>query len=129
MKLLLQEERFAICQLPAEAAIPRWAAQAPGMVATVRSREELSLVCREDVVPLDVRQERNWCAFMVEGPLDFGLTGILAAVANPLAKAGISIFALSTFHTDYVLVKEDKLEAATRALEAAGHTITPVTNL
>jgi len=123
MKLLLQEDRFAICQLPAEAAIPRWAAQAPGLVATTRSREELSIVCREDVVPLEVRQERNWCALKVEGPLDFGLTGILASIAGPLAKVGISIFALSTYHTDYVLVKEDKLDAATKALEGAGHTI------
>jgi len=123
MKLLLQEERFSISQLPAEAAIPRWAAQAPGLVATVRTREELSIVCREDVVPLDVRQERNWCAFMVEGPLDFGLTGVVSSVANPLAEAGISIFAISTFHTDYVLVKEDKLAAALDALRAAGHLI------
>lgn len=123
MKLLLQEDRFAISQLPAEAAIPRWAAQAPGVVATVRSHEELSIVCREDVVPLDVRQEKGWRAFMVEGPLDFGLTGVLAAIAGPLAVAGISIFAISTFHTDYVLVKEDKLEAATKALQAAGHQI------
>ena len=123
MKLLLQEERFAICQLPAEAAIPRWAAQAPGVVATVRSREELSIVCREDVVPLDVRQEKGWRAFMVEGPLDFGLTGVLAAIAGPLAVAGISIFAMSTFHTDFILVKEDKLEAATQALIAAGHNV------
>jgi hypothetical protein len=125
MKLLLQEDRFAICQLPAEADIPRWAAQAPGVVATVRSREELSVVCREDVVPADVRQEKGWRAFMVEGPLDFGLTGVLAAIAGPLAVAGISIFALSTFHTDYVLVKEDKLEAATKALSAAGHNVVP----
>ena len=123
MKLLLQEDRFAICQLPAEAAIPRWAAQAPGVVATVRSREELSVVCREDVVPLDVRQERGWCSFMVEGPLALELTGVLSSVANPLAQAGISIFAISTFHTDYVLVKEDKLAAAVTVLEAAGHTI------
>jgi len=123
MKLLLQEDRFTICQLPAEAAIPRWAAQAPGVVATVRSREELSIVCREDVVPLDVRQEKGWRAFMVEGPLDFGLTGVLAAIAGPLAVAGISIFAMSTFHTDYVLVKEEKLDDATRALEAAGHIV------
>jgi|SRR6478609_1020361 hypothetical protein len=123
MKLLLQEDRFAICQLPAEAAIPRWAAQAPGVVATVRSREELSVVCREDVVPLDVRQERGWCALMVQGPLSLELTGVLASVANPLALAGISIFAISTFHTDYVLVKEDKMAAALTVLEAAGHTI------
>jgi len=123
MKLLLQEDRYAICQLPAEAAIPRWAAQAPGLVATTRRREELSIVCREDVIPLEIRQERNWCAFKVEGPLDFGLTGILASIAGPLAKVGISIFALSTYHTDYVLVKDDTLAAATKALEAAGHTV------
>src|SRR3954468_18778422 len=125
MKLLLQEERFAICQLSAEAAIPRWAANAPGLVATTRSREELSVVCREDVVPLDVRQEKGWRAFMVEGPLDFGLTGVLAAIAGPLAVAGISIFAISTYHTDIILVKEEKLEAATKALQAAGHAVAP----
>ncbi len=74
-------------------------------------------------MPKDVKQEAGWRALKVEGPLDFTLTGVLASVANPLAKVGISIFTLSTFNTDYVLVKDNQVAAAVKALYAAGHTV------
>lgn len=123
MTLSLTPDLLTVCQLPADTALPLWAASDPGFVSITRTSEELSLVCLEGHAPADVKQEPGWRAFKVEGPLDFGLTGILAALLAPLASAGISIFAISTFNTDYILVKADKVEAATQALRTAGHNL------
>ncbi|WP_433472184.1 ACT domain-containing protein [Spirillospora sp. CA-142024] len=73
----------------------------------------------------DATVERGWSVLMVAGPLDFSLTGILAAIAGPLAAAEISIFAVSTYDTDYVLLRSDQADDATKVLRAAGH-ICPV---
>ncbi len=121
MNLSLSKERLAVCQLRADAPLPSWVVTATGFISITRTAEELSIVCVEGLAPNDVKQEVGWRAFKVEGPLDFALTGILASLLDPLAKAGISIFALSTFNTDYILVKADKVEAATQALRTAGH--------
>ena len=123
MNLSLTPDRLTVCQLPANAPLPAWAANANGFVSITRTTEELSIVCREGLAPADMKQEAGWRAFKIEGPLDFGLTGILASVLDPLAQAKISIFAISTYHTDYILVKADKVEATTAALRAAGHNI------
>jgi uncharacterized protein len=89
----------------------------------IRTNDELSLVTDDALVPEGVPCERGWRALKVEGPLDFALTGVLAALAIPLAEAQIPIFALSTFDTDYILVKSDRLADAIVALEQAGHTL------
>lgn len=123
MNLSLTPDRLTVCQLPPDAAIPAWTATARGLVSLTRTTNELSIVCAEGLAPSDVKQETGWRAFKIKGPLDFGLTGILASVLDPLAKAGISIFAISTYNTDYILVKADKVEAATAALRAAGHSV------
>ena len=123
MKLSLTPDRLTVCQLPPDAAIPAWAANAKTFLSITRTADELSIVCAEDLAPADVKQETNWRTLKIKGPLDFGLTGILSSVLDPLAKAGISIFAISTYHTDYILVKADKVEAATAALRAAGHNV------
>lgn len=81
------------------------------------------MVAPEDSVPADVKQERGWRVFEFEGPFEFTLTGILAAAADPLRDAGIGIFAVSTFDTDYLMVKQDDLDRAIAALEGAGHTV------
>lgn len=86
--------------------------------------DELSVVCLTDQVPANVQSENDWRSFQVEGPLDFGLTGVLLAIAAPLAAAKISIFAVSTYDTDYVLVKQADLDAAIVALRRAGHQVT-----
>ena len=83
-----------------------------------RTDEELSLVLSEADVPRDMRAERGWRAFKVQGPLDFALTGIMARLSGVLAEAGISLFALSTYDTDYILVREGDVVAARRALVA-----------
>jgi hypothetical protein len=91
--------------------------------AIIRTQEELSIVCEQENVPPDIRCERNWRAMKVAGPLDFALVGVLASLAGALADAGVSVFALSTYDTDYLLVKADTLERAIDALEAAGHRV------
>ena len=119
LKLKIRPERLAICRLLAQAKIPDWALAAP-WVAIVRTDEELSVVVEEKQVGQVEKVEKGWRAFQVLGPLDFSLTGILAALADPLAKAGISIFAISTYDTDYVLVKEENLMRAKEVLGSLG---------
>jgi hypothetical protein len=113
-------DRLTICKLNTETAIPIWATTGT-FFAVTRTAEELSIVCEQSTVPADVQSEPGWRALKVEGPLDFGLTGILAGLATILAEAGISIFAISTFDTDYILVKAEKLSLAIEALQQAGH--------
>jgi hypothetical protein len=85
--------------------------------------DELSIVCAEEHVPPDVRADRDWRALKVEGPLDLALTGILASLANPMAQAQINLFAVSTFDTDYLLVKGYNLARACEVLRQAGHVV------
>jgi uncharacterized protein len=121
LDLTLLHESLAVCRLPSQAAIPDWATGT--FVAITRTPDELSIVCAADAVPDAVRSEGPWRAFVVAGPLDFALTGILAAIAGPLAEAGVPIFAISTFDTDYVLVRAADVNRAIEALRAAGHRV------
>jgi hypothetical protein len=104
--------------------VPAWAEPGDGALhAVVRTPGELTVVCDAARVPAGVPAERSWRALEVQGPLDLALTGVLAAIAAPLARADVAIFAVSTFDTDYVLVRGDRLDAAVAALRAAGHTV------
>src|SRR5688500_488786 len=96
MNLSLEKESLAVCRLAPDAPPPAWTAGLRDFCSITRTREELSIVCPAANVPGDVKTEAGWRMFKLEGPLDFGLTGILASVLDPLAKARISIFALST---------------------------------
>jgi hypothetical protein len=113
---------LAICRLPPDAPVPTLAARAP-VLSITRTADELSIVCPVADAPPGAEVEAGWRALRVAGPLDFALTGILAAIAAPLAQARISIFAVSTFDTDYVLVREAALDAAIEALRQAGHDV------
>ena len=84
---------------------------------------EVSLVCREDLAPPGARVEPGWRALTAAGPLDFGLVGVVAGLTEPLARAGISVFTLSTFDTDHLLVQAGSLEDARVALVGGGHTV------
>ncbi|MDO9407046.1 ACT domain-containing protein [Patulibacter sp.] len=111
-----------VCRLNHDAPIPSWLPRTSSpLTAIVRTDDELSIVCPAAEVPADVRHEGPWRALRVAGPLDFALVGILTRLTAPLAAAGISIFALSTFDTDYVLVRAGDLGAAVGALRDAGH--------
>lgn len=122
LTLQLLPHTLAVCRLAPDHPIPDWLAASEFYTVT-RTDEELSVVCEQERVPVSVRSEPDWRALKVVGPLDFNLTGILAALAAPLAQAAISIFAVSTFDTDYMLLKQSRLDDAVAALRAAGHTI------
>jgi hypothetical protein len=95
-------------------------------LSITRTREELSIVCESSQVPAEIPAERGWRCMQVGGPLDFSLVGVLASLAEPLARAGIPIFAISTFDTDYILVRSTQIEAAIAALELAGHVVNEI---
>jgi hypothetical protein len=114
--------RFAICRLAADALMPLWAMK-DDFVSITRTPEELSIVCRQDAVPEGIACERGWRSLRVAGPIPFGVVGVLAALTAPLAEAKISIFTVSTFDTDYLLVKAEDFDAAVAALQRQGHTI------
>jgi uncharacterized protein len=122
LTLALLPGPLAVCRLPAEASPPGWAAGA--VTSVTRTPDELSVVCAEEAVPPDVRAERSFRCLAVAGPLDFALTGILATLTVPLAAAGISVFVLSTFDTDLLLIREPLLTEAVAALRGAGHRVT-----
>lgn len=109
--------RFAVCALK-DAALPDGE-----FVSLTMSGGEISLVCEEKKAPRACRKETGWRALRIKGPLGFSLIGILAEVSAILADAGVSLFAVSTFETDYVLVKNVSLPLATRSLEARGHRV------
>lgn len=117
-------ETLAICRLAPDAAIPGWLPRA-GFLSLTRTPDELSIVCRESAVPAGVTGpvSRGWRALKVEGPLDFSLTGVMASLAAPLAEAEISLFAIATYDTDYVLVSAVNLPLALDVLRAAGHEV------
>lgn len=121
LTLSILPSALSVCQLPAGAAIPTWVSG--DFFAITGTPQELSIVCPSAQIPAGVRVENGWRGFKVEGPLDFALIGILANLAGTLAQAGISIFAISTYDTDYLLVREKDLPAAAAALRAAGHQV------
>ncbi len=121
LTLSLLADSYAVCRLPAGAPVP---APAPGTFSLmVQALEETTLVCEVDLSPPDGQIDPGWRCFRIEQSFDFSTPGILAAVLDPLAAAGVGIFATSTFSTDYVLVKAEDLDRAIKALKAARHTV------
>ena len=112
--------RYAVCRLSPEVAVPAWAA-GPFVNITFTS-DELAIICPAERVPVDVRAERDWRVLKLVGPFPFTATGVLASLATPLAKAGISLLSIATYDTDYFLVKNDVFNDAVAVLVAAGHT-------
>jgi hypothetical protein len=112
VKLQLLPGTYSVCRLPAGAEVPA------KFFSLTRTAEELSLVCLAGEEPEGARLESGWGCFRVAGSLDFALTGILSSIAAPLAEAGVSIFAISTFDTDYVLTRE--IKKAQEVLSRAG---------
>lgn len=122
MDLDLHGGELAVCRLGPDEDLPGWATT-PGLPlhAVTRTGQELSIVTAAAAVPDQVVAERGWRALSVRGPLDFALTGVLARLAQPLADAGVPIFVVSTYDTDWLLVSEGHLDAAVATLTAAGH--------
>lgn len=122
LTITVHPERYSICRLQPDAALPAWAVGA-SFLSVTRTALELSVVCEDARVPESAHAERDRRLLQIEGTLAFTLIGVLASVAEPLAKAEISIFAVSTYDTDYLLVSEKDLHRATQALDAAGHIV------
>jgi uncharacterized protein len=120
----LEAAAVAVCRLPPDAPVPAWVdVGSPPIVSVTRTRSELSIVAAEEAVPPEVHAERGWRVLSVRGPLAFSLTGVLASLAVPLADAGVPIFVVSTFDTDWLLVQRDDLDEGVAALERAGHRV------
>ncbi|MDA1027697.1 MAG: ACT domain-containing protein [Bacteroidetes bacterium] len=122
LRLRLLSETFSIHRLDPSRSIPP-TVLGSSIFFVGRTKEELSIVCRSSIPILQAKTEENWSCFMVEGPLDFNLTGIVARLSGALAAAEISIFPISTFDTDYILVKQVDLQRAEIALKDAGYQI------
>jgi len=122
LSLSVLPDRLAVCRLAPESAIPAPPAGG-GLWSVTRTADELSVVLPESARQPEWKAETGWRALRVDGTLDFDLTGIVASLATPLAGAGLSVFIVSTYDTDYVLVRERDLEKARAALAADGHTV------
>ncbi len=123
--LTLLPQRFTIHHLPPQSPLPDLLLDAP-FCWIGRTDEELSVVCEAGIDLAGSERSDNWACFKVAGPLDFAITGLLADLATALAEAGVSIFALSTYDTDYVLVRGEQLEEAQAALRRADYPVTPL---
>ena len=123
LTLSVLPETLAVCRLGPGDPMPDWALATNSFLSLTRTSDELSVVCPESCVPDGIRCEGDWRALKIDGPLDFAETGILASLATPLADAGVSVFAVSTFDTDYLLVKQAALDRVRSVLSEAGHRI------
>jgi uncharacterized protein len=120
LQLSLMPENYAIVGLSALADVPNWAMQGPFFSIT-RTSDELSIVVEASRVPQGIQSQSGWRVIKVHGPFVLSEVGVLAALAGPLAASKISLFVLSTFDTDYLLVSSESLDAAVKVLERAGH--------
>ncbi|MDC3416663.1 ACT domain-containing protein [Aquibacillus salsiterrae] len=128
MKLKILDSTFSVIKLSPIETMPSWVTNCD-VFSITRTNEELSIVCPSECLPTHgefKEVENDWNCIKVEGILDFGLTGILASLANPLAENKISIFAISTFNTDYLLIKSHSIEKAKVVLENEGHTFSDI---
>lgn len=120
MEILIFGNRFAVCKVADTAGIDFSAEY----FFISKTPEEISIVCREECIPQHVlEKETGWICFKINGVLDFSLVGIIAKISNILAKQGISIFVLSTFNTDYFLIKETKRDEAVMLLRENDYTV------
>ena len=122
LELSILADGYAVCRMAKEAVIPAWFNDAAWSSVT-RTADELSVICRESVVPPSVPCERGWRVLAVKGPFPFDTIGVLANLSGVLARVGVPLLAVSTYDTDYLLVKEERLPKAVEALIDAGHRV------
>lgn len=122
MNLCRLPGRFGIFRLPpqAEPPAPVWRSR---FLSLTRTAEELSIVCEQHLLPDVAPASGPWSCFQVEGPLAFSLTGVLASLTEPLARADVSVFAVSTYDTDYLLIRTPQAGRAAQLWRAAGHAV------
>ena len=122
--LRLLEAAFAICHLPPGEPLPPLWEPDTEFLSVTRTPREITVICPESAVPTAVHAEDGWRALVVEAPFELAsAVGVLAALTRPIAAAGIALFAVSTWRTDFILVRNDRLPEAVGALRAAGHRV------
>jgi hypothetical protein len=122
LKLSLLPDEYAVCKLEPEHDVPEWATR-NAFWSVTRTQHELSIVCPEGHVPVNIKAERRWRILQVEGPLNFSMTGVLNGLTKPLAESKISVFVLSTYLTDYLLIHSRDIKSAIKILREQGHKI------
>ncbi len=123
LTLDLLEGNFVICRLPPSSSLPSWAFTGP-FISITKTNDELSIITIDDNrLPKDIQCERNWKCFKLKGSFPFDMTGVLSSILNPLANADVGILAVSTFDTDYVMIKEKNLQIAIDVLKQNGHKV------
>lgn len=122
LTLKLLKERYGVCRLDKSSPFPEWVLHSDFYTIT-KTEDELSVVCVEDLIPQEIQCEKDWNILKVEGPLDFALVGILSKISTILAQKAISIFAISTYDTDYILVKNKDIINAIEALVENGYEV------
>jgi len=120
VKLRTLPDSYAVVRLQPGSELPEWVDKGPFRSVT-RTDHEVSVVCRDHDVPGGESVDRGWTVLEVMGPLDFTLSGVVASLVAPLAEADLPIFVISTFESDYVLVRSADLARAADILEDAGH--------
>jgi uncharacterized protein len=124
LTLALLPQKYAVCRLDPNGHIPSWALLGDDFVSLTRTKNELSVICLEENVPLEgSKAERGWRCLRVEGPFDFALAGIHVSLAIPLAESNISVLGIATYETDHLLIQEGEVEHAIRVLIQSGHRV------
>jgi uncharacterized protein len=120
LRIVAMPGAYTVCRLPAADPVPQWVAGP--FTSITRTADELSVVCRTERVPAEVPGEDGWRCLHLDDTFDLSLVGVLHSVTRPLAAAGVSVFTIATYDTDYVLVR--RFEEAVAALRDAGHEVT-----
>ena len=122
LTLKLLKDKYSVCRLNKNDEIPKWIFDEEFFSIT-RTEDELSIVCLQDKIKEDIKCEKDWRVLKIEGPLDFSLIGILSKISTLMANNDISIFAISTYDTDYILIKEESINRAIEVLEKSNYSI------
>lgn len=122
LKIRLLQGIYAVCQISNREKVPSWVEE-KGFFSVTKTEDEISVVMLQDKISKEIKAEKDWRILKVEGILDFSLIGILAKISSVLAENQISIFVISTFNTDYILVKEENIEKAMAVLNLEGYEI------
>ncbi len=122
LQLSLLKDKYGICTLPNTAPIPDWALT-QSLASITRTEKELTIVCRLEILPSQYQSDLNWRCFKIDGSFDLNQIGVISSISSPLADAGISIYVISTYDTDYFLIQEQNLEKTISVLSNSGHYI------
>ena len=123
LQLSLLKDKYGICTLPNTAPIPDWALT-QSLASITRTEKELTIVCRLEILPSQYQSGLKWRCFKIDGSFDLNQIGVISSISSPLADAGISIYVISTYDTDYFLIQEQNLEKTISTLSDIGHNIT-----